>query len=65
MRRKLRWSCARNQVSADGKTAIGFGIRVGYWPCLEAPYVQCTFLFWHFDAWHGYPSWQQVAASEF
>jgi hypothetical protein len=65
MRRKLRWLFRRNQASADGRTAIGFGVRLGYWPCLQAPYMQCAFLFWHFEVWHGYPSWQQVVASEF
>ena len=44
---------------------MGFGIRIGYWPCRKGPYLQCTFLFWHLEVWHGYPSWQQVVASEF
>ena len=64
MHRMLRRLSGRNRASADGKTAIGFGFRIGYWPCLRAPYVQCTFLFWHFELWHGYASRQPIGQSE-
>jgi len=56
----LRWMARRNKRSADAESAIGFGFRIGYWPCLRAPYVQVSFLFWHAELWHGYPSKEQI-----
>jgi hypothetical protein len=49
---------ARTKVSPGGKHALGFGLRVGYWPCLRAPYVQLSFGSRRLDIWHGDPSYR-------
>lgn len=43
--------------SPGGVRSFGVGLRVGYWPCLCAPYVQITVLFWRLDVWFGLPSY--------
>jgi len=30
-----------------------FGIRVGYWPCLKAPFVQVALFRWRIEVWYG------------
>jgi hypothetical protein len=44
--------------SPAGTRAFGLGVRVGYWPCLCAPYVQATVLFWQIDVWFGLSSYK-------
>lgn len=36
------------------------GARVGYWPCLKAPFAQVAVGKLLFDAWIGHPSYQKV-----
>jgi hypothetical protein len=48
--------------NAAGKYALGYGLRVGYWPCLEAPYVQVAFHRWRIEAWFGLPSYSTAAS---
>lgn len=55
---RLRTQLRELKRSPEGSRAIGFGVRVGYWPCLFAPYAQATFLFWQFDIWYGLPSYK-------
>lgn len=55
--RRFRRQLIRNRQSPEGRTALGFGIRIGYWPCLKAPYVQIAFALWRLDLWHGLPSY--------
>jgi hypothetical protein len=43
------------KVRADGVRSCGFGLQVGYWPCLKAPYVSLVFLFHRHDLWFGLP----------
>jgi hypothetical protein len=59
-RRKFRVEVRNNRESPEGQVHICFGIRVGYWPCLLAPYVQLAFWKWRLDIWHGLPSLAQV-----
>lgn len=54
--RKLRAQIHHNKRDLGGVPSVGFGSRVGYWPCLRAPYVQIAFLFWRVDIWHGLAS---------
>ncbi len=37
---------------------ISFGFRVGYWPCLKAPYIQIVLAGWRCDFWYGLPSYR-------
>jgi hypothetical protein len=56
--RTLRVQLERTKRSPQGTHALGFGIRLGYWPCLRAPYVQFAFAIWRLDVWHGLPSYR-------
>jgi hypothetical protein len=38
--------------------AIGYGLKVGYWPCLRAPYIEVAFHRWRLDLWYGLPSYR-------
>jgi hypothetical protein len=38
--------------------AIGYGLKVGYWPCLKAPFVQLALHRWIVDVWFGLPSYR-------
>lgn len=42
---------------ADGANQLAIGLRVGYWPCLRAPYVQVVFACWRIEIWFGLPSY--------
>lgn len=46
--------------SADGEPVIGFGVRVGYYPCLRGPFIQFSVWRWAVDFWHGYASARQA-----
>ena len=37
---------------------VSFGFRLGYWPCLKAPYLQIVFAGWRCDFWWGLPSYK-------
>ena len=37
---------------------VSFGFRFGYWPCLEAPYIQIVFAGWRCDFWYGLPTYR-------
>lgn len=38
---------------------LGFGARLGYWPCLRAPFVQVSIGSHIFEAWFGLPSYKE------
>ena len=40
-----------------GEPHVALGARIGYWPCLKAPYVQASFFLWRIEVWYGYPSY--------
>lgn len=56
-----RGQVRRLKRSADGRQSLGVGVRVGYWPCLNAPYVHLTLGPWRVEGWIGLPSYQAVA----
>lgn len=56
--RKFRWHVRRNKESPEHQPSIGFGLRLGWWPCLRGPYLQVAFLYWRLDMWHGLPSYR-------
>lgn len=47
----------RTKQREDGRHAQSFGARVGYWPCLRAPFISLYFGSRVFEAWVGYPSY--------
>jgi hypothetical protein len=36
----------RMSTRGDAGYAIGYGLKVGYWPCLRAPYIEIAFHRW-------------------
>lgn len=38
---------------------VSFGIRFGYWPCLEAPFFELAFGVWRWQIWFGYESYKK------
>lgn len=61
MRKMFRWKITRNKARYDGVISIGFGQRIGYWPCLRGPFFTVSFLFWRVHLWYGLPSKEQLA----
>ena len=64
MRRMFRVWARSNPRRADGAPVIALGLRIGYWPCLKAPFVQVSFLAWRVEIWHGYESAERMARGE-
>lgn len=56
--KRLRVQIYESQTSKDGRHSLGFGGRLGYWPCLNAPYVHFAFAKWRFDFWYGLPGYR-------
>lgn len=53
-----RWMTRRTNVRpSDGKHAQSFGARVGYWPCLRAPFVSFYVGSRVFEVWIGWGSY--------
>lgn len=51
-----------SRKSPEGRHAWSFGLRVGYWPCLLAPYVAVDFGKHRLEAWYGLPSVREGGA---
>jgi hypothetical protein len=64
MRRLFRCKCRRHRRSYEGRSAYSIGLRVGYWPCLKAPFVQISALFWVIELWHGYADKEMFARGD-
>lgn len=47
----------RSKQSPQNRHAQSFGVRVGYWPCLKAPFVSLDIASHRWDIWHGLPSY--------
>ncbi len=56
--RRLRGGWSPNTKSPAGRPSWGFGLRVGYWPCLRGPYLQIALGTRRLDVWHGLPSYR-------
>jgi hypothetical protein len=62
--RKLRIG-VRKSTRGEAGYALGYGLRIGYWPCLLAPYVQIAFHHWRVEIWHGLPSYKAPDLTEY
>lgn len=47
----------RSRQRADGRYVWNFGLRVGYWPCLRAPFVTIDYGTHALDLWVGWRSY--------
>ena len=50
---KFRKQVRLSAKSRDGRHALSFGMRFGYWPCLKAPFVQLAVGPYLVDLWFG------------
>jgi hypothetical protein len=48
----------RKSRRGEAGYALGYGLRIGYWPCLHAPYVQIVVHHWRLEIWDGLPSYR-------
>lgn len=55
---RLRHAIRSNKLSPQGKPSLGYGLRMGYWPCLQAPYLQIAIHRWRVEVWRGLPSYR-------
>lgn len=58
--RRPHFQIRRNKRSPKNVPVTAFGLRVGYWPCIRAPFIQLGLLYWQFEAWFGLPSYQPI-----
>lgn len=59
MERKFR--AAHRRTASKPRTAEhvqALGVRVGWWPCLRAPFAQVTIGSHIFEMWYGLPSYR-------
>lgn len=49
----------RFRAAITRKEAYMLGIKIGYWPCLKAPFVQWTMWQHRIDIWYGLPSYKR------
>lgn len=52
---KLHWKKRLTNTNYNGEHAIAVGLRVGYWPCLHAPFIQTALGKWTVSLWWGDP----------
>ena len=38
----IRVEKREGKKSLEGKTVLGYGIRLGYWPCMKAPFIEAS-----------------------
>jgi hypothetical protein len=62
MMRRVRFMKRLSKTSSDGRHAQSYGVRVGYWPCLKAPFICVDFHMWRLELWHGLPSHRYTEA---
>lgn len=54
----MRFHAGHRQGKSVGNlTASGYGARVGYWPCLRAPFIEVSIGKHRFAVWYGLPSY--------
>lgn len=54
--RRLRKGVRKTTTSPEGQHVQSAGVRVGYWPCLKAPFVQIAVGNRVIDIWYGGPT---------
>jgi hypothetical protein len=51
--RKLRLLNAPFARSSEGRRSFGIGLRFGYWPCVNGPFIQVGYGFGRVSVWYG------------
>lgn len=59
--KKRGWWCQlrSTKTNKQGDRVFTIGGRFGYWPCLQAPFIQLALGFWTFELWYGLPSYKR------
>jgi hypothetical protein len=60
----FRWHIRPTKKRNDGRFVFALGARIGYWPCVEAPFVEIALGRCMFALWHGLASLEQVEAGD-
>lgn len=55
--RRLWLTVSRSKTSPGGSHVQAIGLKVGYWPCLRAPFVSLCVGSRIIDLWWGLPSY--------
>ncbi len=55
---RFRFVVWKHRESPDGRRVISFGLRVGWWPCLQGPFVSLSIGRVSLDLWYGLPSYR-------
>ena len=58
MKRCWRYNLRPTKKNRKGERVLAIGMRVGYWPCLNAPYIQVAWGYYTLEVWHGFPSYK-------
>lgn len=58
--RNFHWQIRNFKTAPDGRPMVAFGFRFGYWPCLNAPFVQLALGSWRCEAWYGLPAKEEA-----
>lgn len=57
-RRAVRPATSKVQPNGDVLTVCAYGLRIGYWPCLKAPFIEIALHHRRYQLWHGLPSYK-------
>lgn len=55
----------KSSVAPDGSKleARSYGVKVGYWPCFRAPYIEIAWDTRRYAAWYGYAGYEAAEAA--
>lgn len=59
MKHRVRLMVRQTAKRADGVPVVKIGVCFGYWPCLNAPYLQVCIGTKIVELWFGLPSHKQ------
>jgi hypothetical protein len=51
--RGWHWIWRESRINQQGRHALSVGVRIGYWPCLRAVYMQLCFVNRRLEVWYG------------
>lgn len=51
--RRLHLTYRKFRASPEGTPGFAIGVRVGYWPCMKAPFLQLSVGFGRVEIFHG------------
>jgi hypothetical protein len=58
VKKRFHFQVRPSPSNAKGQRVFYLGLRVGYWPCTESPFIQLALAFWRIELWHGLPSYK-------